>query len=92
MTETKVKEFSACQIQEINSFLSSPGIKYVDLKVVRVADALLLLIYEEDDLDLLSGKRLSKTLDYLTNVLLPLPSRIQDAADAISNLSVPARI
>ncbi|MCE2499096.1 MAG: hypothetical protein J4F28_08985 [Nitrosopumilaceae archaeon] len=50
MAKTKVELFSYDQFDEINTFLSASGIKYVDLKVLQGGEfgTELLLIYEED--------------------------------------------
>ena len=92
MAKTKVKGFSACQIQEINSFLSNLGIKYVDLKIIPTVDTSLLLIYEEGDSDLSSDKGLLNAWNYLTDVTPSFLFRFNTFFDIISKLPEPTRV
>lgn len=83
MEKTKVKEFSACRIEDVNSLLGELGVTYVDLKVIqgrRRVDASLLLIYNEDDTSPSPIKKLKKMVTEFGG-----PPRMRDIFEYIKN-------
>ena len=57
MTTTKIRAFPASNVKDVDSFLNNAYIKYIDLKVIQgkqLTDTSLLLVYEIDDLNLVT--------------------------------------
>lgn len=87
MAKTKVKEFSACRIEDVNSLLDEVGVTYVDLKVIqgrRRADASLLLVYKEGEPSPSSIGKRTKTLSRLSGII-PRPQTVLETVKELAS-------